>query len=601
MIPGSGTGSLTTIPERGAREWCVFPVEPRGKKPWGGLPWSEMSRPRSEWGDRWPKDEVNLGIDCGRSGLVVIDEDEPGAVEAALGDLPPTYTVRTGKGRHLYFRANGRPVRNHTRFWRGVDVRADGGYVVGPGSIHPSGDPYEVVEDIEVAVLPAAVERALCGDEEVEIDLSDHRAPFALPEVIETGSRNDTLFRYACSLVARGLRDTERLDLLRLAYQRCEEPYTDESPEDLLSRALREYGETEHERRTRWHLQTMRAQRDARVLLKEEEQAASGLPTAADLMLPGGSLVLDSPELPSPVWGHGGMVLMAEGESLMILGGAGSGKTTLAQQWALGRCGLSGFADLLGLPVTPGEGRTLYLAMDRPRQAVRSLRRMIGDDDREHLDESLRVHLGPPPVNLTEHPDALVKLCTDAGADSVVVDSLKDAGSVVDDEGGTGWNAARQRALVAGVAVLELHHPRKGLAGSVPSLEDTYGSTWLTAGAGSVLALAGRPGDALVKAAHLKQPAEVVGPLKVLHDHERGRSMVWDEADLPGLAARPEGVTALEAAQAIYETDKPEANQKEAARRRLAALARAGSLRVLDKGDRGASRPARWGAVGVSE
>ena len=66
----------------------------------------------------------------------------------------------------------------------------------------------------------------------------------------------------------------------------------------------------------------------ARDLLTASAVAAPGLPTAADLMRPGGDYVLDSPALPVPVWGEAERVVMAEGESLMLLGRAGSGKTT---------------------------------------------------------------------------------------------------------------------------------------------------------------------------------------------------------------------------------------------------------------------------------
>lgn len=335
----------------------------------------------------------------------------------------------------------------------------------------------------------------------------------------------------------------------------------------------------------------------ARDLLTATAVAASGLPTAADLMRPGGDFILDAPALPVPVWGEGERVLMAEGESLMLLGRAGTGKTTIAQQWTLGRCGVPEFSTLLDLPVLPGSGTTLYLAMDRPSQARRSLRRMLTEEMREGLNDRLRFWAGPPPVDLTRNPDALGELCAAAEADSVVVDSLKDAGSVVDDEGGTGWNAARQRALVAGIAVLELHHPRKSDGDSPPPLENAYGSTWLTAGAGSVLAIGGRPGDSLVPVQHIKQPAEPVGPLKVLHVHGAGRSTVWDSADLAALAARPDGVTALEAARAIHETDAPSANQREAARRRLRSMVTKGALTVLDEGDKARNLPTRWGAV----
>lgn len=333
----------------------------------------------------------------------------------------------------------------------------------------------------------------------------------------------------------------------------------------------------------------------AREEVKARRVAASGLPTAAQLMLPGGSLILDQPDLPVPIWGEGERVLMAEGESLVLLGGAGLGKTTLAQQWTFGRCGVPGFEELLGLPVAPGERRVLYLAMDRPRQALRSMRRMVGPEWRELLDERLVVWTGPPPVNLVQNTDALAQMCADAGADTCVVDSLKDAGSVIDDEGGTGWNTARQKALVAGIALLELHHPRKLPAGTLPTLDDAYGSTWITAGAGSVLGIGGAAGDSIVELRHLKQPAEDLGTFKVLHDHARGRSTVWDAADLVALATRPEMVTVVEAARAMFETDKPSANEKAKARRKLDAMVKAGQLVKVDEGDRATNRPARWG------
>ena len=97
---------------------------------------------------------------------------------------------------------------------------------------------------------------------------------------------------------------------------------------------------------------------------------------------------------------------------------------------------------------------------------------------RAQLDERLVVWQGPPPVDLAAYPAPLARPVTGAGADTVVVDSLKDAGSGLDDEGGTGWNGAWQRAVVAGVPVVELHHNRKAIAGAGrrPDLDDVYGS-----------------------------------------------------------------------------------------------------------------------------
>jgi hypothetical protein len=101
----------------------------------------------------------NIGIDCGKSGLLVIDEDTPGAFShyaRATGEvLPVTFTVTTGKGHHVYFRQPpGPPLGNGTGALsgRGIDVRGHGGYVVAPGSVHHTGVLYAPVQASTPAV-----------------------------------------------------------------------------------------------------------------------------------------------------------------------------------------------------------------------------------------------------------------------------------------------------------------------------------------------------------------------------------------------------------------------------------------------------------------
>ena len=103
----------------------------------------------------------NLGIDCGKSGLLVVDEDRPGVFDsyaASTGQIVPvTFTVTTGKGRHLYFRQPpGAPLGNGTGTLAGrdMDVRGNGGFVVGPSSVHHSGVRYTPV-DAAAPVVPA--------------------------------------------------------------------------------------------------------------------------------------------------------------------------------------------------------------------------------------------------------------------------------------------------------------------------------------------------------------------------------------------------------------------------------------------------------------
>ncbi|ADD43862.1 AAA family ATPase [Stackebrandtia nassauensis] len=308
----------------------------------------------------------------------------------------------------------------------------------------------------------------------------------------------------------------------------------------------------------------------------------------------GGAWVLDVPDRPSAVWGSGDEVLWASGEALMVCGGQGSGKTTLAHQLIRARLGLDN--SLLGFPVQPGNRRVLYLGMDRPQQAARAMRRIMGETDRRILDAHLRVWPGPPPADVGKHPNTLVDLATEADADTIVVDSLKDAAvGLVDDVVGATYNRARQQALAAGIEILELHHNRKtGSSGGTPdSISDIYGSTWLTSGAGSVLMLSSEPGDAIVEARHLKQPAADCGPLRIVHDHASGRSSLDDPVDLVELAERCDGITAADAACRLFESATPTRNQTEKARRKLDRLVETGALRRTG-GGRGRGKQAAY-------
>lgn len=316
---------------------------------------------------------------------------------------------------------------------------------------------------------------------------------------------------------------------------------------------------------------------------------------------PGGTFVLDGLERPRCWWGRGDVILAADGESVMIAGGQGAGKTTLGQQLALGRADFAEHRKVLGMPVTPGEARVLYLAMDRPRQAAASLRRMVRASQRAELDDRLIVYQGPPPRDLAANDFDLVQMARAAGADTVVVDSLKDAAIGLDkDQVGAGWNRARQRALTAGVQLIELHHNRKRQANAQtrpPSLDDIYGSTWITSGVGSVILLDGAPGDGVVKLHHLKQPVEVFGPVEVRHDHTIGRSEVWHQVDVLAVLRSKGSLTGTEAAQLLYDTTAPTSAQRLNGRRKLQRLTDDGLAYLIEDGDKATSTPARWGPV----
>jgi len=152
-----------------ARGWAVFAIS--AKAPFRhsrGLLDATTSKTgiREGW-RRHPK--ANVAIRTGRqSGLVVLDVDPRHGGDDALYELereyaplPTTPEVRTGGGgRHIYFRA---PVelgrKSESALGDGLDVRAEGAYVVAPPSAHPSGGCYEWEvsghpDDVPLAEIP---------------------------------------------------------------------------------------------------------------------------------------------------------------------------------------------------------------------------------------------------------------------------------------------------------------------------------------------------------------------------------------------------------------------------------------------------------------
>lgn len=336
------------------------------------------------------------------------------------------------------------------------------------------------------------------------------------------------------------------------------------------------------------------------------ETAVDDIPTVDAVVIPvdderaawdhgadGAAFVLDQPIGIPALWGRGTQVLWAKGEALMIAGQQGVGKTTVAGQIVAGLLGI-GDGDVLGLPVTDMGCKILYLAMDRPRQIARSLRRQFGPRHRDILSQRLVVWEGPPPRDLAANPALLAKMCDFYDAGVVIVDSLKDAAvGLSTDEVGARWNRARQNALAQGVQILELHHTTKrGPAGApITGVADIYGSMHLTSGAGSVILLTGEPGDPIVNFRHVKQPAEEYGPYSLNHDQAQGFMSIDNTTDLVEMvkAAGVDGLNAHDAAMTLFDKEKPTKAEVEKARRKLDRKVKDGVLVRVD-GQRGGAR-----------
>src|SRR5262249_29833016 len=126
-------------------------------------------------------------------------------------------------------------------------------------------------------------------------------------------------------------------------------------------------------------------------------------------------------------------------------------------------------------------------------------------------------------------------------------------------------------------------------------LADVFGSRWLTAGMGSVVGLwVEKAGDPIVELNHLKQPAEEVGPFKVVHDHSRGRTTLFDSITLETALSTPGGVEVKEAARLVYATDSPTENDVERIRQRIKRLESSEAVKKVS----GPGETARYELVG---
>jgi hypothetical protein len=114
---------------------------------------------------------LNAGVACGR-GFVVLDIDPRNGGDKSLAQLiaanqplPRTWQVASGGGgTHYYFKVDGEQ-RGGKRV-DGVDLIGVGGYVLAPGSVHPSQKQYEWEvhpSECEMAPLPEWVKIACCG------------------------------------------------------------------------------------------------------------------------------------------------------------------------------------------------------------------------------------------------------------------------------------------------------------------------------------------------------------------------------------------------------------------------------------------------------
>lgn len=135
----------------------------------------------------------NYGVVCGRGYLVVIDCDEEEIAEIVEQFLPKTFAVRTGSGgKHYYFIIRDmnktiilkKQLDNKEEKHCG-EIRCTNSQVIGPNSIHPNGNRYEIYRDNKIAEVHKAtideifrdyIERGIDRDRPPKHDSDDYES-----------------------------------------------------------------------------------------------------------------------------------------------------------------------------------------------------------------------------------------------------------------------------------------------------------------------------------------------------------------------------------------------------------------------------------------
>ena len=190
-------------------------------------------------------------VDCdmnhskGQDGISVLRD-----WEMDNGDLPETWTVITGAGgyHHFYKQRQSDQLRNRQQGRGGmlpdIDIRAIGGLVLCPGSVHPdTGRVYEFEcgyspDDMPIAYVNDTVAKlALWGK-----DGGSSSQPFEVPDEIPEGQRHNALLSMASSMRSKGYSQGAALAAVKFENTaRCKPPFTDGEVEALVVDVFERY------------------------------------------------------------------------------------------------------------------------------------------------------------------------------------------------------------------------------------------------------------------------------------------------------------------------------------------------------------------------
>jgi putative DNA primase/helicase len=205
-----------------------------------------------DWSMEWPS--MNIGLATGKPSMVIVlDVDEKSdvsgaqtlkALESIESKLPSTLTQTTGgQGKHYFFKypRNVEKVPSSVgEVGKGLDIRADGGYVILPPSSHKSGIKYQWnIWDTSIAECPSwLLQLAMKKKSLPNID-DIRKKVFEVPE----GQRNKSLFEIACGLKGKYGYNEDELFETMVIYNRenCKPPLQEDELHTIVHSAATRY------------------------------------------------------------------------------------------------------------------------------------------------------------------------------------------------------------------------------------------------------------------------------------------------------------------------------------------------------------------------
>jgi predicted P-loop ATPase len=231
--------------------FSIIPVGP-DKRPLL-MSWKEYQKEAAtteqieKWWEMWP--DANIGIVTGKvSGISVIDLDtRNGELLTPLSTFPETFTIRTGNGGyHLYYKYHPGLSISAGAYpqFPGLDIRSDGGFVVGPfskTSYEKNGKKLGGTYSIETAVANTAFPASL-------FPVKKERRTLTTKMGVSSGGRNDSIASFAGQLL-QSAKEEEWESEVWPAVERANKTYSPPLPLKELRTTFESIAKKEIERR----------------------------------------------------------------------------------------------------------------------------------------------------------------------------------------------------------------------------------------------------------------------------------------------------------------------------------------------------------------